>query len=304
MGSNTITAVGVDPFGNEASDSVVVIYTGGCPWDAYEEDNDLLEAREFNLASGNPFVPEQHAFHLQSDQDWLKLIVRPGARYELATSDLETLADTRLRLYAGDGATLLAENDDADMDVQYSRIVWTAPLTPEHQTVYLVASQTAYNTHDCNTGYTLAITQTVGGAFDDTTSAKAVDPALADLEVDDPVTYTIALVNTDPLQAAAPVTVTDTLPTTITLQSAEVCEPSTDYATYQLLTTTRAFTWVGAVGPSAQVSLCVNGTVAITPWTSINTAWIMWNTSVISVSVKGETKPFSGVYLPIILKNQ
>jgi uncharacterized repeat protein (TIGR01451 family) len=131
-----------------------------------------------------------------------------------------------------------------------------------------------------------------------------VDPASAKLEVGDPVTYTISLTNSDPLMAAAPVTVTDTLPTTITLKHAEICDWSGQYAQYgQLITTTTALTWVGGLDANVQVSLCIRGEVNATPWNSTNTAWVTWNDNSIQLKVTGGEPEAGGVYLPIIVKN-
>jgi uncharacterized repeat protein (TIGR01451 family) len=306
LGSNTITATGTDPFGNSASDSVVVISTLGCFTDTHEPDDNMLEARYFNFVPyGTYGFSEDHDFHLQTDQDWLELVVRAGAHYEFATSDLGPLADTMLTLYASDGSTILDENDDAGDNVQYSRILWSAPLTPLTQTVYLAVSQTDFNAHDCNTGYTLSLTQTVGGNLDNGGTQKTVDPSSADLAKDAPVTYTITLSNSH-VAAAAPVTVTDTLPITITLKHAEICGGSGQYVQYgELITTSTALTWVGGLDANSQVELCVQGTVVLTPWTATNTVWIRWNSGVITRTATGlaESKP-GDIYLPVILKNQ
>ena len=48
----------------------------------------------------------------RGDQDWLRISVVPGARYHVRTSDLGPNADPVLRLYAGDGATLIQTSDD------------------------------------------------------------------------------------------------------------------------------------------------------------------------------------------------
>jgi uncharacterized repeat protein (TIGR01451 family) len=276
-----------------------------CGPDGYEVDDGTGSARTviFPLTDTHT-TSELHAFHAKDDQDWLMLEVRPGARYVFATSNLGPLADTVLTLY-DDLGTMLDQNDDAGANVQHSRIDWTAPLTPETQTVYLAAWQTPYNAYSCNTDYTLALTQTVGGDLVALSSSqKAVDPTSAKLDVGDPVTYTIVLTNSDVI-AVAPVTVTDTLPTTITLESAEVCAWSGYYEEYRLVTTTAALTWVGGIDANSQVSLCVKGTVAITPWNSTNTAWVWvtWNSSPIQLQATGGEPEFGGIYLPIIVKN-
>jgi uncharacterized repeat protein (TIGR01451 family) len=305
MGSNMITAIGVDAFGNSGRDSVVITSLTGCVPDLYEEDDDAARAQIFNLALSNTHtITQNHDFHVQSDQDWIKLLVRPGAQYEFATSNLGPLADTKLILYATDGETVLAQNDDAQTNVQYSRILWTAPLTPLNQTVHLVALQTPFNVPSCNTDYTLSLAQTIGGDLDN--SEKRVTSSPVELAIGDPLTYTITVINSDPLFSAAPVTVTDTLPPTITLARVDICEMSGQIEQYQLVTNTASFTWVGAIDANAQVNLCVRGTVAVTPWASINTAWIRWNGQVISRSTESfnpAPPDDNGIFLPIIFKN-
>jgi uncharacterized repeat protein (TIGR01451 family) len=305
MGSNIITAIGIDAFGNSGSDSVVITSLTGCIPDIYEKDDDAALAQILNLVLSNTHtITQDHNFHVQSDQDWIKLLVRTGAQYEFATSNLGPLADTKLILYAADGTTVLAQNDDAQTNVQYSRILWTAPLTPLNQAVYLVTLQTPYNVHDCNTDYTLSLTQIVGGDLNN--SEKRVTSSPADLTIGDPLTYTITIINSDPLFSAAPVTVTDTLPPTITLARVHICEMWGQIEQYQLVTNTTGFTWVGAIDANAQVNLCVKGTVAVTPWASINTAWIRWNGQVISRSTESiapAPPDDSGIFFPIIFKD-
>ncbi len=295
--ANTGTLAGSNVTG--AQDSVT-LFVGSCLPDAYEADNTMGQAKEFDFALSS--FSQSRNFYVPADHDWLKLTVQAGAVYTFATSNLGPLADTVLTLYAEDGTTLLAENDDAEANVQDSLIVWTAPLTPLEQTVYLVVWETAYNAESCRTDYTLSLTQQVGGDLG--TSAKTVDPSQADLEVGDPVTYTIALTNSDLSMAAAPVTVTDTLPPTITLNYMETCGGSGQYELYQYNTAANGFTWVGALDAGASLQLCVYGTVAITPWTSINTAEIRWNGRVVTVDATGSALPppsGSKIFLPIIV---
>jgi uncharacterized repeat protein (TIGR01451 family) len=297
--ANTGTLTGSNVTG--ARDGVT-IFVGNCLPDAYEPDNTIDQAGAFDFAL--PSFSQSRNFYVPADRDWLRLTVQAGVVYTFATSNLGPLADTVLSLYAEDGTTLLAENDDASANVQDSLIVWTAPLTPRNQTVYLVVWQTSYNADSCRTAYTLSLTQTVGGDLG--TSTKTVTPSQADLGVGDPVTYTIALTNSDLSMAAAPVTVTDTLPPTITLGSVQECGGSGQYELYQYDTAGNGFTWVGALDAGASLQLCVYGTVAITPWTSINTAWISWKDQVVSVTAAGSVPPLpsiGGVYLPIIMSN-
>jgi Ca2+-binding RTX toxin-like protein len=59
------------------------------------------------------------------DVDWFQFTAQAGGKYVLRTS-LDKLGDSTLYLYATDGTTLLASNDDDDQSLA-SRIEWTAP---------------------------------------------------------------------------------------------------------------------------------------------------------------------------------
>ena len=211
------------------------------------------------------------------------------------------LADTKLTLYAEDGTTILVINDDADTNEQYSRITWTAPLTPQEQIVYLMIEQTEFIAQSCTTNYTLSISQSVGGDLDNKNTTKTVSPAQAELEIGDPISYTITLFNSDIDNPIAPVTVTDTLPVTVSLQSVAMCGSNGHAYEYSLDTNSNGFIWIGALDARAEVSLCIEATVAATPWNSTNTAWIMWNDETISRSAQGKIPEGSHTYLPIIL---
>jgi len=88
--------------------------------------------------------------------------------------------------------------------------------------------------------------------------------------------------------------------------SPRLAAPADDYLRYEVRVAGNGFTWVGAIAPDAQVNLCVTGTVARTPWDSVNTARIAWNTEVISRSAAGSSlapSPLIRLYLPIVMRN-
>jgi RHS repeat-associated protein len=60
------------------------------------------------------------------DSDWFRFTATQGKLYRFETI-LGSLADSKLRLYAADGVTILDENDDAGSLA--SRILWQAPTT-------------------------------------------------------------------------------------------------------------------------------------------------------------------------------
>jgi len=76
--------------------------------DAWEDDNSFESAK---LYTGY----QQHTFHKDDTQDWIKLIVNPadvGKPYYLITTNLGRTMDTVLYLYDSDGVTELARDDD------------------------------------------------------------------------------------------------------------------------------------------------------------------------------------------------
>ena len=95
-----------------------------CAQDPYEPDNTPAQATLIQ-ANGPPY---KHTLEPPSDLDWSAFDATAGGTYTISTDSLLGGTDTYLTLYATDGATLLAFNDDivpgAD---KRSRIVWTAP---------------------------------------------------------------------------------------------------------------------------------------------------------------------------------
>ncbi|GIV83001.1 MAG: hypothetical protein KatS3mg052_0008 [Candidatus Roseilinea sp.] len=82
-----------------------------CSGDTYEPDNGPAAAR--TISAG---VSERHTSCGLNDEDWVRFWVRGGTAWVIRTRDLTQgdwfNSDTVLTLYAGDGATVLAENDD------------------------------------------------------------------------------------------------------------------------------------------------------------------------------------------------
>ena len=70
-----------------------------------------------NLAGGGIEYP--------GDVDWFQFLARPGTTYTFSTI-LENLADSKITIWATDGTTVLATNDDFG-GTQASQIEWTPP---------------------------------------------------------------------------------------------------------------------------------------------------------------------------------
>ena len=93
-------------------------------------------------------------FDATNDNDWWRFTVKPGMTYTLRTLDLGSKTDTVLALYAGDGTTLLAENDDAQEGTKASHIVWQAPASGE---VHVMIRGYDWRDYGPNTSYTFGV---------------------------------------------------------------------------------------------------------------------------------------------------
>jgi hypothetical protein len=90
--------------------------------DSYEPDGEPQAAR--------PLVVGEQQAHLlcpAGDADWVTFFAKAGKAYRLATSNLSTGVDTYLYLFAPDGRTVLAQNDDAPDGHGPSTLLWAAP---------------------------------------------------------------------------------------------------------------------------------------------------------------------------------
>jgi hypothetical protein len=93
------------------------------PSDAYEPDDIQTSAKLIV-----PGEIQQHNFHLDGDEDWVKFQVTAGRPFTIFTSRLSIDVDTVIELYATDGTTYLDENDDGGADL-WSRLSFTAEET-------------------------------------------------------------------------------------------------------------------------------------------------------------------------------
>ncbi len=87
--------------------------------DSYEPDGEPAAAR--------PLVVGEQQTHLlcpAGDADWVTFFAKAGKAYRLATTDLSSGIDTYLYLFAPDGRTVLAQNDDAPGAHGPSLLVW------------------------------------------------------------------------------------------------------------------------------------------------------------------------------------
>jgi hypothetical protein len=103
--------------------------------DAYEDDS--------GPATAKPLIPgnsQTHTIGGPGDEDWHVLGASYGQFYALNTTGLAAGVDTRLRLVAADGTSVLAANDDSGATTLASAMGWSPP-TPG--TYYLVVGAAA-----------------------------------------------------------------------------------------------------------------------------------------------------------------
>lgn len=84
----------------------VTIEANDCA-DTYEPDSQVSEARAISVGTS-----QRHAFCSEGDEDWASFSAAAGATYRIETRNDESGVDTVLELYAGDGTTIVATDDD------------------------------------------------------------------------------------------------------------------------------------------------------------------------------------------------
>lgn len=118
--------------------------------DAYEDDNMPAAAPWFPLGSS-----QARTIGGPGDEDWVFQTLLADHLYTIATSNLSPGLDTRLRLFAADGASLVTANDDVSATSLASYLRLVPPATG---TYYVQV--TAWNpaSGGCSSSYTLTLT--------------------------------------------------------------------------------------------------------------------------------------------------
>jgi LPXTG-site transpeptidase (sortase) family protein len=140
-----------------------IISQQSCNNDIYEPDNNYTQAKTISTDG----IPQSHNNHPSTDEDWVTFHAIGGDQYEigtLLTNDInqgDTAAnDTLLYLYAPDGVTQLAFNDDVGdftwnkgyYHYRESLITWIAPSTGDYYVRELQWGPTlGYTVTDCHT---------------------------------------------------------------------------------------------------------------------------------------------------------
>lgn len=157
-------------WGNLDMDQIV---PGGTPVDEYEAKGDNTSATTVELLPDHLYEFRQtHNFSFAGDQDWVRLTVVANRRYVIWTTNLGASADTALTLFANDGTTQLAQDDNGGGEARASKIVWNCW---SNGTVRLrVADQAGGSGHAAN--YDLQAAYAAGAS-----PAAASGPSPADL---------------------------------------------------------------------------------------------------------------------------
>lgn len=125
--------------------------------DPYEPDNHPGQARAIEVGA----TQAGRTFHVVGDVDWLRFPAAGGAGYVIETLNLGTRVDTVLTLYAPDGATVLATNDDSVG--LGSRIEWVPAYTGHYFISVRNFNRAVFN---ANGGYDLRIMPGSAGGSD------------------------------------------------------------------------------------------------------------------------------------------
>jgi hypothetical protein len=118
--------------------------------DAYEMDDTPANARWV--------VPDRpmhvHNFHIEEDEDWMRLYAAANITYTLATTNTGGHADTVLYLYDRDGTTLIDFNDDYPGMWPASRLDWRPSVSGFYRVMVKHWDPWAYG---CTTEYGVSI---------------------------------------------------------------------------------------------------------------------------------------------------
>lgn len=122
--------------------------------DTFEADDSLSQAK--NIVVNAPSQP--HNFHVENDEDWVKVFLESEKEYAIATEDLGLHSDTVISLFDQDGTTLLWTNDDYYYSSLASRIDWKPDMSGIY---YIKVNHWDPYGFGCSTGYDLAVIEIV-----------------------------------------------------------------------------------------------------------------------------------------------
>lgn len=118
--------------------------------DPYEPDNDAASATIITTDG----ISQTHNFDHLEDSDWLQFEARADTLYWIETLDLGVNSDTILWIYADDGVTALAYNDDEyPYNRQRSLLFWKAPADG----LYYIEVDNHWQNQRANTDYHIRV---------------------------------------------------------------------------------------------------------------------------------------------------
>lgn len=116
-GSGTVSVIRDAPTGPTPTPTLAatptVTPTPKCVSDSYEPDNSPETASMINTAG----LPQHHNICPEGDRDWAQFSISGPAQLTIETRNLMGGTDTMLYLYAPDGTTLMAYNDDIGVNI-------------------------------------------------------------------------------------------------------------------------------------------------------------------------------------------
>lgn len=121
--------------------------------DAYEPDDTAATAREVLPGTLEEPHVTRHNLHVAGDHDWVRITAIAGNVYLFETAALEERSDTVITLFAADGTSVIAENDDGGRGFA-SRLTWIAPANGVY---YLRVRHYHSGVGGERTGYNLSI---------------------------------------------------------------------------------------------------------------------------------------------------
>jgi hypothetical protein len=127
------------------------VYPPDAPADSYEADNTSAAAKAYAGRSS-------HSFHISTDVDWVSFTVSPADKnkhYQLFTLNLGSTADTIVEVYAPDGTTRLAQDDDSGGGYA-SRVSWIPGAAGTYYARIVPFS--SVSTDNCGSSYDFEIT--------------------------------------------------------------------------------------------------------------------------------------------------
>jgi DNA-binding beta-propeller fold protein YncE len=93
--------------------------------DIYEIDDSFDRARVITL---NGTLPQQHNFHDDGDQDWVRFYGVAGQVYEIKISGVGDATDPVIEIYGSDGTSLLKGPRSTGLEGEDELMIWTCPI--------------------------------------------------------------------------------------------------------------------------------------------------------------------------------